>query len=107
MTKKAFREGKIGRKDCIADSAGANPQSVQLDLPNGIETEPISAGQSGNLRRTRIQAMTATEIRADGHIPHAGSFYQNFKEYTSSHFTEIAGKVNQENKGEPSVGKAF
>ncbi|HNY22487.1 MAG TPA: hypothetical protein PKO22_10105, partial [Treponemataceae bacterium] len=32
----------------------------------------------------------------NGHIPHTDSFYQNIKEYTSCHFTEIPGKVNQD-----------
>ncbi len=54
-----------------------------LYLPNGIKAETLLPGKKSKLLHSRIQAMPATEIWANGHIPHTDSFYQNIKEYTS------------------------
>lgn len=107
MAQKTFRKGEIGRLYGLADGTGADPEPVKTDLRDGIKPEPFPAGQRINLRRSRIQAMPATEIRADGHVPHADSFYQNIKEYTACYFTEIGGKVNQENEIKAGFRKAL
>jgi len=83
MAKKAFRKGEIGRLNCLSDGTGAYPLPVKVNLLNGIESEPFLPGKVRNLCGPRIQAMSAAEVRADGHIPHADSFYQYIEEYTS------------------------
>lgn len=105
MSKKAFREAKVGILNRIPDRARADAQSFAFNLPDGIETETLFSGYRRNFGNSGIQAISATEIKADGHIPHTDGFYQNIKKRTSSHFTEIPGKVNQDREGKAPLFK--